>query len=214
MLAEIYIRIGAFNRAIDRLQTIMQFAPTDDRVRKLRDEAREYVNSEADESDEALEFLFMDVENRKAFLYDIREIEEGLGRLIEPAAAAPGLGEAGAPARDTLQKRLERLDKVPGFQGAVALDREGRVLCGRVPFHVNKETFDEVVGQIYAAARAAALHMDVGDLVRAEVTGASGQMLLQYGDGVILGVMAEAKTRSELLDQSIQRILAGVAAAT
>jgi predicted regulator of Ras-like GTPase activity (Roadblock/LC7/MglB family) len=210
MLAEIYIRIGAFNLGIERLDSIMTFAPTDDRVRKLCDEARELVNPEADESEEELEFLFMDVENRKAFLYDVREVEEGLGRLIEPSVAAtPGR----APSTDMLKKRLDRLDKLPGFMGAIALDREGREIAGKVPFHVNKGTFDGTVATILKASRNAALRMDVGDFMQGEVSGTFGQLLLQYGNGVVLGVMADAKTRPELMHQHVKSILAGVDAA-
>ncbi|MHC5019984.1 MAG: tetratricopeptide repeat protein [Planctomycetota bacterium] len=210
MLAEIYIRIGAFNLAIERLDAIGSFAPTDDRVRKLLEEARELVNPEADEDEEELEFLFMDVENRKAFLYDVREVEEGLGKLIERAAVE--VGER-APSTEMLKRRLERLDKLPGFMGALALDRDGREICGKVPFHVNKETFDRVVQQILGAARNASLRMDVGDFMQGDVEGPFGKLVLQYGDGIVLGVMAEPKTRTELIHQQVKSILSGVAAA-
>jgi len=210
MLAEIYIRIGAFNLGIERLESILTFAPTDDRVRKLLDESRELVNPEADEGEEDLEFLFMDVEGRKAFLYDVREVEEGLGRLIEPSVA--GTPER-APSGETLKKRLDKLEKLPGFMGALAVDKEGRELAGKVPFHVNKETFDATVTTILKAARNAALRMDVGDFLLGDVRGAFGQLLLQYGNGVVLGVMADGKTRPELVQQHVKTILAGVDAA-
>ena len=209
MLAEVYIRIGAFNLAIERLEGIMTFAPTDDRVRSLADEARELVNPEADESEESLEFLFVDVENRKAFLYDVREVEEGLGRLIEPAIAdAPDT----VPSGEKLRKRLDRLEKLPGFMGAIAVDRDGRELAGKVPFHVNKETFDNVAVKILKAARNAALRMDVGDFMHGDIRGSFGQLLLQYGDGVVLAVMADQKTRPELVQQHVKSILSGIAA--
>jgi tetratricopeptide (TPR) repeat protein len=210
MLAEIYVRIGALNLGIERLESILSFAPTDDRVRRLIDEARELVNPEADESEEALEFLFMDVEGRKAFLYDVREVEEGLGRLIEPSVAS---SPERAPSAESLRKRLDRLDKLPGFMGALAVDREGRELAGKVPFHVNKETFDGTVGTILKTARNAALRMDVGDFLHGEVRGSFGQLVLQYGNGVVLGVMADEKTRPELVEQHVKSILAGVDAA-
>jgi predicted regulator of Ras-like GTPase activity (Roadblock/LC7/MglB family) len=179
-------------------------------VRRLIDEARELVNPEADESEEALEFLFMDVEGRKAFLYDVREVEEGLGRLIEPSVAS---SPERAPSAESLRKRLDRLDKLPGFMGALAVDREGRELAGKVPFHVNKETFDGTVGTILKTARNAALRMDVGDFLHGEVRGSFGQLVLQYGNGVVLGVMADEKTRPELVEQHVKSILAGVDAA-
>jgi predicted regulator of Ras-like GTPase activity (Roadblock/LC7/MglB family) len=97
--------------------------------------------------------------------------------------------------------------------GAVALGRDGNEICGKVPFHVNKETFDRVVTQILAAARNASLRMDVGDFLQGDVEGPFGKLVLQFGDGVVLAVMAEPKTRTELIHQQVKSILAGVAAA-
>ncbi len=209
MLAEIYIRIGAFTLAIERLEKITSFAPTDDRVRSLIEESRELVNPDAEDE---VEWLFRDVENKKRFANDIREVEEEGGKLIAPAE---GPAPAAPPAReDTVKRRLERFDKLPGFLGALAVDREGKALADKVPFHVNRESFDATIQKVYAVAHNAALRMDVGAFLRAEVRGDFGQLLLSYGDGVILGVMAEAKTRPELLDQAVKQALSGMSAAT
>jgi len=45
------------------------------------------------------------------------------------------------------------------------------------------------------------------------VSGPFGQLLLQYGNGIVLAVMTDAKTRPELLHQHVKSILAGVDAA-
>jgi tetratricopeptide (TPR) repeat protein len=204
--AEIYVEIGALNLALRNLEIILQFAPTDERVRRLRDEARE---SDAPDVDpEEIEWLFIQVENRRQFTNIIRglEAEKLIVSVAGPSAEQFDINE------EMVRRQVNRLAKMPGLIGAIAMNKnDGNIIADRIVLRVKKDDFDNVIKKIYRESHNACLRMDVGGFGNGIIQGPFGHLHLVQIEGILLAVLTDNQTKADLTDRTIQELVPALA---
>jgi tetratricopeptide (TPR) repeat protein len=202
--AEIYIAIGCLGLAITNLEQILNFAPTDDRVRRLHDEANEMVGDESIDRDE-IEWLFVQVENRRQFTNIIRGMDAE--RIIMPVSAAEEVASYDIN-EEAVRRQVNRLSKMPGLIGAIAMNREtGSIIADRIVLRVKKEDFDNVIKTIHRVSHDACLRMDVGGFSSGIIQGPFGHLHMLSIEGILLAVLTDNQTKVDLVERSIQDLV-------
>lgn len=202
--AEIYTEIGLLGNATRNLRQIMEFAPTDDRVRRLLAEAEELASRAPEVDDEEQEWLFIQVENRRQFTNIIQGPE--FERMIVPTAGPTAVKYV--INQDVLKRQVNSMSKMPGLMGVIALEKEsGKVLADRIVLRVKKQDLEEMVKTIFRVSQNASLRMDVGSLASGRVTGSFGNLNLVAIEGILFAILTDQQTKPDLVEGAIQEIL-------
>jgi tetratricopeptide (TPR) repeat protein len=201
--AEIYTEIGIFDKAARNLRLILEFAPTDDRVRQLLKETEDLVDTTPAVDEDEMEWLFIQVENRRQFMNIIRGPEHD--RMIVPTAG-PSVAQYTIN-QEIIKRSVNTLGKMPGLMGAIALEKEtGKVLADRIVLRIKKEDLEEMVKTVFRVSQNASLRMDVGALSEGCVSGPFGNLSFLTVEGILLAVLTDPQTQPQLVDLALQEI--------
>ncbi|MHC4779549.1 MAG: tetratricopeptide repeat protein [Planctomycetota bacterium] len=202
--AEIYIAIGLLDNASRNLSQILEFAPTDDRVRRLLAESKELANQLPPVDDDEQEWLFIQVENRRQFTNIIQGPE--FERMIVPTAGPSSVKYT--INQDILKRQVNSMAKMPGLMGVIALEKEsGKVLADRIVLRVKKQDLEEMVKTIFRVSQNASLRMDVGSLNSGRVTGSFGNLNIVVLEGILFAVLTDTQTKPDYVENVVQEML-------
>ncbi len=204
LAAEIYIEIGSLSPAIKNLGQILEFAPTDDRVRRLKEEAEALLAEQGEDSPEDMEWLFIQVENRRQFTNIIRGVDSE--KMI---ISVSGPSKAGAEINEEeVRRQVNRLSKMPGLIAAIAMNKNtGSIIADRIVLRVKKEELDNVVKTIFRVSQNACLRMDVGAFEGGIIQGPFGHLHLLQVEGILLAVLTDNQTKAEITDRTIMDLV-------
>ncbi len=206
--AEIYIEIGSLPPAAKNLNQILEFAPTDERVRRLKDESEALIAEQGSESADDLEWLFIQVENRRQFTNIIRgmDAEKMIIPIAGPSKSQGDINE------EEVRRQVNKLSKMPGLIGAIAMNKNtGAIIADRIVLRVKKEDLDGVIKTIYRISHNACLRMDVGGFMNGIIQGPFGHLHLLQVEGILLAVLTDNQTKAEITDRSLQELVPALA---
>jgi tetratricopeptide (TPR) repeat protein len=201
--AEIYVEIGMLGKAVSNLKQILSFAPTDDHVSRLLQEAQALEAEQGEVDEEETEWLFIQVENRRQFTNIIRgpEFDKMIVPVSGPSAVKYRINQ------DVLKRQVGSLGKMPGLLGALAMEKEtGNILADRIVLRIKKEDLEDMVKTVFRVSHNAALRMDVGSLSNGWVSGPFGNLHVVAIEGILLAILTDEQTRPDAVESAVQEI--------
>jgi tetratricopeptide (TPR) repeat protein len=201
-LAQVYINVGMFAKAIPCLRTITNFAPADRVVKHLLARSVEFSSTGVDEDDDD-DYVLRHVEEQKAPLY--RVVYDATGGADIKAAKGrrpPRL------ATDIVVRELEGFELGSVFRGIVAFD--GELDCTFQRFfgsHGRDDAALQAAAEIVGTLVKQAPRLAMGSLRDAQLEKAGlGLRVFHYADFYFF-LLLSPEARAELVDQQITDLI-------
>lgn len=188
-LVEIYIAVGAKQRAIEKVQMILDFAPDDRKALSLLDRVQQMKANRSD---------------------DLKDILQDFERRAEAGSVErPGLlSTRYTRAPDHLARKLPYLeDKVPGFQRVMILGPSGELLAGYPGGPEENRKAAESMRKVFTAAIECSLRMDISTFEKGLFESKDGFTFLQVVDKLKIALLASNKCKREKLTQEVFRFV-------
>lgn len=182
-LGELYLSIGAINRAKEKFKAILQFAPEDTKVKELLKVAR----SRPEPKSEDIEDLLKKAEATQA------PISNKQKRLYSP---------------EELGQKLLPFQKSSHIEHALFANLQGTILgyyqgTSAIP----KDTFSTIVAEIYKTSQISSQRMDIGNLQNLITEGSFGTIVIYVvAEETLLAVLISKSGKAENIAKEIQRI--------
>lgn len=193
-LAELYTEVGAKKRAIKKCESILYFAPEDEKALSLLRKAQSLPDQKREELEDLVAAYAE--KKRKAAQRRGRRAGEPLGPSAR-LAKSPGL----------LQKKLEGLKAIEGFYAAVAMDQDGSAIASCAARSIDQEQIAESIKAVFEAASDCSLRIDIGHFKRGVFEGPSGFIYLIVFDDIRIAVLCDPGTKMATLDEAITRFV-------
>lgn len=190
-LAEIYVAVGARDRALDKLKMILQFAPDDRRVLQLKDELEQQRPSRTND----LKEILADFEKRAAASGGSLRRQ---GQLAQRYTRAP----------DQLARKIGVLERIPGFQRAVILGPSGELLAGYPGGPEECRKVAETLRKVFTASVECSVRMDISTFEKGMFECADGSFLyLVVVDRLQVAVLCSNKGKVDRLQDEVFRFV-------
>jgi len=186
-LAEIYNAVGARDKAIDKINSIMSFAPDDANAVKLLEETQKKKPPKFATLKETLQ----DFERKAQSSAEKRALN--IGELGQRYTRNP----------EHLSRKLRSLERIEGFKRAVVLGPSGELLAGHPGGpDVNKPTGD-CVKDIFDAASECSLRMDISTFEKAFFECPNGFVYLTVVDKLKMAVLCGNESKKDKLQNEV-----------
>ncbi|RME03066.1 MAG: tetratricopeptide repeat protein [Planctomycetota bacterium] len=179
-LARIYVELGYPQKAIEKLQVILQHHPEDENCQRLLRRAKLLPPS----SETDLEYLFQDLVNKRP---EVLKKQGSAGAIIERLLKD----------KASLQKKLGEFVKKPGLLALAIFNSEGELKLSHITDPKLKETIHTFLPRMIKPTQNCSLRMDIGSLQDAKVKGKKGWIWIKaFGGGVFVFMFtSQAKSR-------------------
>ncbi len=199
-LSKLYLEIGAVGHALKRLRDIQAFAPADAVVEELLSAAERCPRPANEDVDE----LIREVEKRGRMTFPLAP-----GRRTQARTRAPGYELE----KERAAQAIGRFARFQGFLAAgIAVD-ERLVAFANASGEAGPEGegFASAMNDYVKAVVGHTRRMDIGNLTRAQVDGAFGQLYLSRAGRVVLAVLLGQANDSSRVWEELQAFLDGCA---
>jgi tetratricopeptide (TPR) repeat protein len=183
-LSEIYLELGMRTKAVEKLKSVLYFAPEDERANELL----KYAQTLPPEKSLDIEELFKELRQR-------RESEESEGRSSRFSL-------------QDIEGRLWNFAELSGLSAIVCVKESGRKLASRILKEgANEDALCVGLTEIYSAAQDSSLRMDIGRFQQGIVFGSKIQVHMFRFENLVFAVVASAEVKAEAIQTAIDEFI-------
>lgn len=199
-LAELYLVLGMFKKAVPQLKAIVNFAPADNKVKTLLGKANQLSAKHQEEED--IDILLRTVEEREAPYFVVAHNDDGSGDIQPHQGGRAAVGDS-----NVVQKVVEEFDLGESLTTIVAFDRDLKALGVRSSVDVDLRTYVDAVRGMVDVLVKQAPQLAMGGFRRGVLeTPEMGVQILSFPGG-FLYIVTPAQARSEGIEQSIGELI-------
>ena len=191
-LSQLYLRIGAKTEAEDKLNALLFLAPDDQRAREFLNAARTLP-----EPSGTLDEILGEYRDSRAMGNDGEGVPDEAGRTAQKVNKNPRV----------LHDKLNGLGEIPGFVGALVLDRNQEVLTSFFLKSSEEEIYGPNIGAIYLAAQNSSLHMDIGGFARGYLESPLGLVFLVVFEDLLFAIIGDRNAKVDRMESDIDKFL-------
>lgn len=190
-LAEIYSAVGARDRAIEKINAILAFAPDDANALKLLDE----------------------VQRKKASKFkDLKEILQDFERKAQTSAEKRALNMGQIGQRFTrnpehLSRKLRSLERIDAFRRAIVLGPSGELLAGHPGGSDANRVAGDSIKDIFEASSECSLRMDISTFEKAFFECPNGFVYLTVVDKLRMAVLCGHEAKKDKMQAEVFRFV-------
>jgi hypothetical protein len=190
-LAEIYGAIGARDKAMEKINSILAFAPDDANALKLLEEVQKKKASKFKD----LKEILADFERRAQSSAEKRSMTLG------------ALGQRYTKNPEHLARKLRSLERIEGFQRSVVLGPSGELLAGHPGGPGENKPVGDSLKDIFDAALECSLRMDISTFEKAFFECPGGFVYLTVVDKLKMAVLCGANAKKDRMQSEVFRFV-------
>lgn len=192
LLAQVYMQLGAPDKAARKLEEILYFAPGDESIMAMLAQARQAAG-EPPPGEEP---------ESPAMQAEIVE-----SPVEEPAAEVEVNAEATAktvPREREINKAIKAITDIAGVKGAILVDPYGLVIAADLKSNVDEELAGAMITNIFRAVARSAEPMGIGTFDDGLIEGEGGNIHIMGVEDMILAVFADPTVKMGMLEKTLR----------
>jgi len=193
LLAQVYLQLDMPAKAAQRLEEILYFAPGDEQIIEMLENARAAAgeSSDGEAADAAAEVV--------GTVDDDDATDEPVAAVIDEGARSK------APAREQdINKAVSFITDIKNVGGALLVDPYGLVIAGDLKTDIDEELAGAMITNIFRAVARSAEPMGIGSFEEGVIEGEEGNIHIHGIEDMILAVFASPDVKRGMLDKSIR----------
>jgi tetratricopeptide (TPR) repeat protein len=183
-LGEIYIELGMRTKALEKLKSVLYFAPEDESARKLMERVQTLPPEQP------------------------LDIEECFNQLHKKRSQQEGRERRSRLSEQDIESRLWNFAEVPGILAIICTAEGARKFASRiVKKGVNEDALCVGLGEIYSAAQDSSLRMDIGSFQQGILYGSAIQVHIFRFENLVFAVTASAQAKADAIQTAIDNFI-------
>jgi predicted regulator of Ras-like GTPase activity (Roadblock/LC7/MglB family) len=195
LLAEAYLHLGRFGDAVKRLEDILYFAPGDEVINKMLEEARRAAGVKPAVAEKPAPAPAKSAEPQEA--------RASRPTVEKKKAPEPRAQQVVGVREENLDSGIAALSEIKGVHGALLVDAYGLVVAAHLG-NIDEGLAGALITNVYRIASQNSPYMGIGEFEGGLIEGEAGNIHLLLLEDMILAVFADASLRLGLLEKKIR----------